>query len=126
MMKSRAVLVGLLVFTLAPRARAERLVSAFDPKLHVRPPTMKALDGHAAELVLDEDYLASAARYQAAHPEAVSPAPGEIGALGEIIVVQGDTTELLTSNGTGYALQRNGLQALARKVIGSFGDTFQA
>jgi MYXO-CTERM domain-containing protein len=128
MTKSRS-LAGLLVLfalSLPPRARAERLVSAFDPKLHVRPPTMKALDGHAAELVLDEDYLESAARYQAQHPQAVAADEQTIGALGEIIVVKGNTTDLLTTNGTGYALQRNGLQALATKVIASFGDSFQA
>src|SRR4051812_21251640 len=117
MIKRSAFLVGLFsVFT--SQARAERLVSAYDPKVHIRPPTMKALDGHGAELVIDEEFLESAARYQAAHPRlAVAADSADVRRVGEVLVVHGNTTDILTTNGTAFGLQRNGLQALTKKVI---------
>jgi MYXO-CTERM domain-containing protein len=128
MTKLRPVLFGILVTTFAGQARAERLVSAYDPRVHIRPPTMKsAVDGQAGELVLDADFLAAGARYRAEHPEQmVLAAPEDVGALGEVIIVHGNTDDLLITNGSGYGLQPSGIQALTTKVIAGFGDTFQA
>jgi MYXO-CTERM domain-containing protein len=127
MTKLRPLLVGLALFVASPQARAERLVSAYDPKVHIRPPTMKSVDGQAAELVLDADYIEAAARYRAEHPaQAVLPAPGDVAAVGEIAIVIGDTDKILATNGSGYGLQQSGIQEVTRKVIAAFGDNFQA
>ena len=134
MTKPRAILVGLLSLTVAsPAARAERLVSAFDPRLHVRPPTMRALDGTgtSTELVLDEDFLQQAERHGARNARTLA-APGEVGTLGEVIIIQGDVRDdlnprgILVSNGSGWGLARDALVQLARKVIDFKGDHFQA
>ncbi|HXU81774.1 MAG TPA: hypothetical protein VN914_10285 [Polyangia bacterium] len=120
------VCVGLVV-AITPQARAERPVPAYDARVHIRPPTMRSIDGQTTELVLDADFLEAGRRYLAEHPEAVRlAAPGDVGALGEVIIVQGNTVDLLTTNGSGFGLQQNGIQALTQKVIAAFGDTFQA
>jgi hypothetical protein len=110
MTKLRPLLVGLVLLTSARQARAERLVRAYDPRVHIRPPTMKsAIDGQAAELVVDADYLEAAERYRTEHPEqVVLPAPGDVAAVGEIAIVIGDTEKTLTTNGSGYGLQQSG------------------
>ena len=125
MTKPRAFLLGLLAICSTPQARAEKLVSAYDPKIHIRPPTMKSVDGTAAELVIDADVLEAGKRYRAEHPELLA-APGEIGALGEVIIVQGDVNEILTPTGGGYSLEMSGIQAITKKVIAGFGDNYQA
>jgi MYXO-CTERM domain-containing protein len=127
MTKLRPFLVGLVLLTLGRPARAERLVSAYDPKVHIRPPTMKSIDGHAAELVIDADFVDAAARYRAEHPEQmVLAAPNDVAAIGEVIIVIGNTDTLLTTTGSGYGLQQTGIQELTKKVIAAFGDTYQA
>jgi len=127
MTKPRALfLLGLLAFPFAPQARAERMVSAYDPALHIRPPTMKSVDGTQAELVIDAEVLEAARRYRAEHPADFLAAPGEVSALGEIIIIQGDVNEILTPTGSGYALQQSGIAALTKKVIAGFGDHYQA
>jgi MYXO-CTERM domain-containing protein len=128
MTKLRPAFVGILLSTFAAQAHAERLVSAYDPQIHLRPPTMKsAIDGQAAELVLDADFLAAAARYRAEHPEQmVLAAPDDVAALGEVIIVKGNTDDLLITTGSGYGLQQTGIQSLTKKVIAAFGDSFQA
>src|SRR5689334_21050533 len=111
MTKLRPFLVGLVLLTLGRQARAERLVSAYDPKVHIRPPTMKAIDGQAAELVIDADFAEQAARYRAEHPEQmVLAAPNDVAAIGEVIIVIGNTDTLLTTTGSGYGLQQTGIQ----------------
>src|SRR5689334_10200983 len=94
---------AVLLLSSASVARAERKVSAFDPRLHVRPPTMRGLDGGAAELVLDADFLERARRYRAGHPAALPPAAG-ISSAGEVLIVQGDD-QILVTDGTGFGLR---------------------
>jgi hypothetical protein len=118
------VLSLLAAFALPPTARAERLRSAFDPRLHVRPPTMKAIDGGAAELLLDDDFTAAAARYRAQHG-AVAQVAQAITLSGEVLLLQGDD-QIVTFDGTGYGLQNDALPLAARRVIEDRGDHFQA
>lgn len=111
----------------ASGAHAERLVPAYDPKLHVRPPTMKSIDGGAAELVMDQDFIDEAARFMATQPPRQAlTAADQIGLIGEVIVLQGNTTDILVTNGTRYGLGSRGLQAVASKVIEKYGDDFHA
>jgi MYXO-CTERM domain-containing protein len=127
MTKLRPLLVGILATTFAGQARAERLVSAYDPQVHIRPPTMKGLDGQAAELVFDADFIASATRFRAEHPEQIiSAAPGDVAALGEIVIVTGNTNDILLTNGSGFGLQQSGIQAVTQRVVAAIGDNFQA
>jgi hypothetical protein len=102
-------------------AHATRWVSAFDPNLHVKPPTMKGVDGVSRALVIDGDFSAAAARFRKANPGLVR-AEGGIAQSGEVVIVEG-SEETLETTAQGSAPR---LQAIARKVIAKFGDKFQA
>src|SRR3954467_14551877 len=92
-------------------ARGERLVSAYAPSLHVRPPTMKGVDGTAAELVFDADFIAAATRYRAAHPVLAPDGSNGVTLNGEVLVVQGDD-ELVMFDGAGYGVTGAALPAI--------------
>jgi hypothetical protein len=117
------LLAGLILTSLAAPAHAERLRSAFDPQIHLRPPTMKSVDGGAAELVYDADFIDAAARYRAEHPGFA--APGGVTQNGEVVLIQADD-QIATFDGVGYGLTGNGLLAVARRLIEHNGDNFQA
>ena len=102
-------------------ARAERWVSAYDPALHARPPTMKAVDGSSRALVVDADFLARAAAFRRANPGFLRQT-GAVVQQGEVAIVEG-TADLIETEGTRYSVR---LGAVARKVIEKYGDNFQA
>jgi hypothetical protein len=116
------LLVGFAVsLTGARPAHATRWVSAYDPNLQVKPPTMRAVDGTSRALVIDGDFAAAAAAYRKAHPGVIRAA-GDITLNGEVVVIEG-SDETLDSTAQGSAVK---LGAIAQKVIAKFGDKFQA
>src|SRR5689334_9151677 len=100
---------------------AERLVPAYDPALHVKPPFMKGVDGESGQLMIDADFAERAGRYRREHAPLLA-ASGPITQLGEVAVLQGDD-ELLEFDGTGYQAR---LAEVTSRVIARFGDHFQA
>jgi hypothetical protein len=117
---------ALVLLAAAPAAHAQRLRSAYDPRVHIRPPTMRGVDGAAAELVYDADFAEAAARWRSQHPAVrfAAAAPG-VTQSGEVLVLQGDD-ETVTFDGRGYGLTNDALVVAGRKVIESAGDNFQA
>ncbi|HEY0707475.1 MAG TPA: hypothetical protein VGG33_11795, partial [Polyangia bacterium] len=103
-----------------------RWVSAYDPRLQVKPPTMKAVDGSSRNLVIDSNFAGDFARRAAAFSQAnpgVLRAEGGISLIGEVVVVEGGADTLMaTENGASTP----NLPAIARKVIAKYGDHFQA
>jgi hypothetical protein len=118
------LLAALPLLAVALPARAERQRPAFDPRLHIRPPTMKAVGGGSAELVYDVDFEVAAARWRASHPGPVA-ADGAVTVSGEVVVVQGDD-QIATFDGGGYGLNDDALAVVARRAIQAVGDNFQA
>jgi hypothetical protein len=112
-----------LVFTVlgAAPAHAQRWVSAYDPRLQVKPPTMKGVDGRAGYLVVDADFYARARALRAASPR-LQRAAGAVVQHGEVVIVEG-SDETLDMVPGGHAVKAG---AIARKVIEKFGDHFQA
>ena len=102
-------------------AHATHWVSAYNPALQVKPPTMKGVDGISRALVVDGDFAAEAARFRKARPGFVRAAGG-ISQVGEVVIVEG-SDETLDTTAQGSAVR---LQAIARKVIEKYGDQFQA
>jgi hypothetical protein len=105
----------------ATPAWATRWVSAYDPGVQVKPPTMKAIDGSARGLVIDGDFSARAAAFRRTHPGYVR-AEGGISQLGEVVIVEGSAETLETTPQGSNVI----LPAIARKVIAKYGDNFQA
>jgi hypothetical protein len=106
----------------AAPARAERWVSAYDPRLHVKPPTMKGIDGRGGMLMVDAD-LQARARALRASGARLSRAAGAVVQQGEVVIIEGSDETLEMVPGGGYAVR---MTAVARKVIERFGDNFQA
>jgi hypothetical protein len=99
-----------------------RWVSAYDPRLQVKPPTMKAVDGSSRNLVIDGDFVRRAEAFTKANP-GILRAEGGIALVGEVVVVEGGADTLMAAeNG---AMTPN-LAGVARKVIAKYGDNFQA
>src|SRR5262245_20004575 len=98
-MPLRRTLLAVLL-CLAADARGERPVPAYDPSLHVRPPTARGFDGSVGPLMMDADFFERAERHRRDNPD-VLRAPGDITLLGEVVVVQGDDTTI-SSDGTTF------------------------
>jgi hypothetical protein len=113
----------LLLLAISSPAHAERLRSAFDPLLHIRPPTMKTIGGGSAALMFDADFAAAAARYRAQHPAVL--AAGVVSQSGEVVLIQADD-EIATFDGAGYGLVPDGLAVVARRLIEHSGDSYHA
>ncbi len=112
---------SLFVSLLAGPAHATRWVSAYDPTLHVKPPTMKGVDGTTRNLLIDGDFRREAAGYLAANP-GILRAEGGITTLGEVVVVEG-SAETVVTNDRGLGID---LPAIVKKVLGKYGDNFQS
>ncbi|HEY0715861.1 MAG TPA: hypothetical protein VGF45_24470, partial [Polyangia bacterium] len=110
--------------SLAPPTDAPpvRWVSAYDPRLQVKPPTMKAVDGSARNLVIDGDFVRRANAFTKANPGIVR-AEGGITLIGEVVVVEGGA-DTLAQAADGSTTPN--LPGIARKVIAKYGDHFQA
>jgi hypothetical protein len=113
--------LAVLPFLLAVPARAERWVSAYDPRLQVKPPTMRGIDGTSGELMIPEGFAERAAAFRRAHP-GYFPAQGDVTQVGEVVVVEG-SEETVATDGNQVSVQ---MEAVARKVLEKFGDHFQA
>lgn len=119
-----SVLCGfVLAFAGTPLARAGKLVPAFDPTLHVKPPLQTGLDGQTGPLVIDADFAAAAARFRRENPGYLR-AGGQAVVDGEVLIVEGDD-ELVDVDDTGRLGVRS-MPALARRVIETVGDHFHA
>lgn len=116
-------LAACAVFVFLPTAaRAERLVSAFDPKVHVKPPLAQDEAGRSFPLQLDGEFLERAARFRSTNPGFI-PAAGDVTVNGEVVIVQGDD-EILDFDGSRWGIRS--LPTLSRKVIEKIGDNFEA
>ena len=120
-----AVVLSLLGAAAAVPARAEpgrpRWVSAHDPALQVKPPTMVGLDGKPGLLLAPEGFDERAAAFRQKNP-GYFPVEAGVSQVGEVVVVEG-SEEVLATDGATVAVRMAGV---ARKVIERFGDTFQA
>lgn len=119
--------VALVLISLAAAvpARAERLVPAFDPGRHVKPPTARYLDGSVGPLMVDADFLERAERWRQAHPAPVAAAATGTSVVGEVVVVQGDD-QTIDTDGNTLGLSEKRLAEITRRVIATVGDQFQA
>jgi hypothetical protein len=113
--------LAVLLFSLNPSARAERFVSAYDPRLHVKPPTMRGIDGRSGELVFTEGFAERAAAFRRQNP-GTFPAQAGMSQVGEVVVVEG-SEEVISTDGSQVQVE---MEAVARKVIERYGDHFQA
>jgi hypothetical protein len=105
----------------SPAARAERFVSAYDPRLQVKPPTMRGVDGSSGELVFTAGFAERAAAFRRRNP-GYFPAQADVVQVGEVVVVEG-SEEVISTDGNQVQVE---MEVVARKVIEKFGDHFQA
>jgi hypothetical protein len=105
----------------AADARAPRLVSAYDPALHVKPPTMVDQDGNGGVLLVPEGFAERAAAFHRQNP-GYWPAQAGMGQVGEVAIVEG-SEEVLATDGATVGVR---MAAVARKVIERYGDNFSA
>ena len=120
-----AAVVSVVAGAPPPAAADPRFISAYDPELHVKPPTMIGRDGYSHELVLNRDFFERAARLRAENPVRHYQVRPEVFTVGEVLIVQGDD-QLLNFDGVGFGLRQQALPLLAQRVIAKSGDNFQA
>jgi hypothetical protein len=101
-------------------ARAEKLRSAFDARMHVKPPLMRGENGSDGELQIDSDFIERADHWRQTQPH-LAPAVGEARRVGEILVLQGDDATTNTDGMGNYGIS---LPNVARRAIKELGDTF--
>ncbi len=107
---------------LARPAQAQtRWVSAYDPAMHVKPPTMVRVDGSPGQLQVPAGFAERAAAFRRQNP-GYYPDQGGVSQVGEVVVVEGSEQTVATDgNRVGVRMAE-----VARKVLERFGDNFSA